>query len=677
MTKNDLYPSFYNPFLIRTSRSIPDEMAVIGAGNIGADIAYFFRTAFPEKKLYCVDVVEDALKKAKERFEGYARKGVEKKKLRTEQVEKILGNIVYTTDYSVLKNCTLVIEAATENVELKKKIFSQLESIVAPDAILTSNTSGIPAEQIFTHLQHPERTAITHFFAPAWYSMGVEVIGWDRADKSTVDFLLWFMATAGKTPVSAKNTFSFLLNRLFETWASEAAWLLDKATSKEIDRVSEEFLGAGPFFVTGVGGGNPLTYASQTRRMAERPAYAPRKILLSVDKWAFNKPGTKVDVDPELADWIRMRFLGAVFSQAFDIADRNIGTSTDLNFGSVIALAYKKGVFDLMVDLGAEKVKEIMKKFDAERPGWPQPTKPVEQYFDFPRDILVDETDGVRILTIRRPQAANALSDHTCNEILSELKKGESDPSVKGFVITGYGMKAFCAGADIGGFVATFDNHEKGQALSRGNSKVLEFIDKMNKPVVAALNGLAMGGGFELAMRCHSLVAMEKAFMQLPEITLGMIPGMGGVVIPYRKWPKAAAKFHAMIGKAERLTVPEAVEIGIVKKTAKSYIELIEAAIAEVNRLQGNVPRIAEGPAEIPEFVVPDAPMAGELPLSKEILGIIGGVINKAAKAKTLAEALEVAYLGAGDISCAADCKEGVNAFLQKRKPQFGKAAAQ
>jgi enoyl-CoA hydratase/carnithine racemase len=174
----------------------------------------------------------------------------------------------------------------------------------------------------------------------------------------------------------------------------------------------------------------------------------------------------------------------------------------------------------------------------------------------------------------------------------------------------------------------------------------------MNKPVVAALNGLAMGGGTELAIRCHSMVAMEKAFLQLPEITLGMIPGMGGVVIPYRKWPQAAAKFHAMIGKAERMTVKEAVEIGIVKKTASSFPDLIDAAIAEVNRLQGNIPRISEGPVEIPPFTVPEAPMAGDLPLSKEILGIIGGVINKAAKAKTLAEALEIAYLGAGDISC-------------------------
>ena len=79
------------------------------------------------------------------------------------------------------------------------------------------------------------------------------------------------------------------------------------------------------------------------------------------------------------------------------------------------------------------------------------------------------------------------------------------------------------------------------------------------------------------------------------------------------------------------------------------------------------------GRLTFPRSLIPDAPMAGDLPLSKEILGIIGGIINKAAKAKTLAEALEIAYVGAGDISCAPDCKEGVNAFLEKRKPQFAK----
>ncbi len=125
--------------------------------------------------------------------------------------------------------------------------------------------------------------------------MGVEVINWEKADPETVNWLLWFFAQAGKAPIAAQDAFSFVLNRLFESWGSETAWMLEKATSKEIDRISEEFLGAGPFGIMT----NPLTFSSQTRRSAERAAYAPSKLLLSVDKWAYNKPGTKVDVAPD------------------------------------------------------------------------------------------------------------------------------------------------------------------------------------------------------------------------------------------------------------------------------------------------------------------------------------------------------------------------------------------
>ena len=279
--------------------------------------------------------------------------------------------------------------------------------------------------------------------------------------------------------------------------------------------------------------------------------------------------------------------------------------------------------------------------------------------------------NGVRIITIRRPQAANSLSGGTCNEIIAELKKGVADPAIKGFVITGYGTKAFCAGADIGGFIATIDDHAAGVELARGNSEVLHYIDRMDKPVVAAVNGLAMGGGVELALRCHSLVADKAAFFQLPEITLGILPGMGGTVVPYRKWPHAAATFHAMIGEAKRLTVQEAEAIGIVAAVTEDYPEMIDAALGEVERLAGKVPRIADAPVNIAPFEVPEQPVAGKLPLSKEALSIVARVINQAAAADSLEAALEINYQGSGDISCIEASKEGVNAFLEKRKPAF------
>jgi enoyl-CoA hydratase/carnithine racemase len=448
---------------------------------------------------------------------------------------------------------------------------------------------------------------------------------------------------------------------------------LDHATTYQVDAVTEEFVGAGPFFVLDMSGGNPITYESQTRRTAERACYAPPPLLLSVNKWNINKPGTPVDMPLDVKEWIRDRMLGLVFSQCFDIADRGIGTKSDLNFGSIIGLGFKKGVFDIMADLGDSEVSRIVTNFNKERPGFPQPKGPISSYTDFPRDILVDTKEGVRIITIRRPQAANALGLGTCDEILAELKKGDQDPSVKGFVITGYGTKAFCAGADIGGFIATFDNREAGVALARGNSQVLHYIDKMSKPVVAAVNGLAMGGGVELAIRCHAMVADKGAFFQLPEITLGILPGMGGAVIPYRKWPHASATFNEMIGQNKRLTVQEAGELGMIAKITDNYPDMIEAAIDQVNALVGNVPSISEGPVKITEFVVPEQPMAGKLALSKEALGIVARVVNEAAAADSLEAALEINYQGSGDISCIAASKEGVSAFLQKRKPDFSR----
>ncbi len=673
MAKKALYPSFTNPYLIEPDRPIPDEVAVIGAGHIGPDIAYYLRTGLTDKKLYMVDVVEAQLGKAKERFKGYADKAVQKKKMTPDTAEKILGNIVYTTDYNDIKNCGLVIEAATENLELKRKIFQMLEEITSPDTILTSNTSGIPANEIFSGMKHPERATITHFFAPAWRSLPVEVINWEGASSKTLDYLLWFFANTGKVPMMTANVFSFLLNRIFETWCSEAVFLIDRATSQQVDHVAEEFVSSGPFFVLNFTGGNPLIHISQSRRTGESTCYKPSLALLSVDTWKVNKPGTKVDVLNDLKKWIQKRLLGAIFSQCFDITDNSIGTRSDLNLGTVIGLGFKKGVFEVMADMGSQAVKDIMQGFTAERPGFPIPKYDIDSYINFPRDILVDDINDIRVITIRRPQAANTLCKSTCDEILSELKRGEGDASVKGIIITGYGTKAFCAGADISVLLPTIGNAPAGSALSRKYGSIVEYINEMNKPVVAAVNGFAVGGGCELALGCHSIVADKKAFFQLPEITLGIFPGMGGVVIPYRKWPKANDKFNAMSSQAERLSSVDAEKLGIVTKITDGYMGMIRAAIDEVNRLADRVPRIPDRVTEMPVFIPPAEPKSGGMPLSREAIGIMADVIIGAAKAESFKDAMEVSYMYSGRISCMDAIKEGVSAFMEKRKPVFVK----
>ena len=668
-----LYPSSFNPLFTKPTRSVPKEIAIIGAGTIGPDIGYYLKSAMPGIKLYFVDVVEGPLSMAKKRISTYVQKAVDRRKMKEDQAQAILDNIIYTMDYTQITNCDLVIEAATENIPLKQKIVDSVENIVGEDTIITSNTSSIPADRLFLKMKRPERTTITHFFAPAWRSLPVEVITWERANQEVIDYLSWVFATTGKAPIITDNAICFMLDRIFDNWCNEAAYLLDHASASQIDSVVEEFVFAGPFFVLNMANGNPIIIETNTLQMEEGAHYRPATILGSVDKWLTHRPGTKLDVPEDIRNTIRDRMLGILFSQSFDIVDRGIGTMTDLNFGCQIALGFKKGPLDIMRDIGEAEVSRIMKRFEDKRPDFPQAKKSFSTYQDFNRYLLVDEMEGVKIITIRRPQAMNAISDEINNEILKVLKENIDDPAVTGFVITGYGNAAFSAGADIGKFPATLGNKDAAAQYAKDCADVQLFMDKMEKPIVAAINGMALGGGLEIAIRCHSMVSTRNAFFQFPEITLGILPGIGGCIVPYRKWPQGAHIFNEMLCLARRLTVKEALDIGMVASISDNYSDMIKEAVKEVHNISGNITRISEGTVDIPEMSIPDSPMAGKLPLSKEAISIIVKTVKAGVAADSLREALEIGYQGSAEIACTDAAKEGISAFLEKRKPEFKK----
>ncbi len=671
--KKELYATSFNPLLVKPARPLPEEIAVIGAGTIGPDIAYYLKSALPGIKLYLVDVVEEPLKNAEKRLSGYAKKAVDKKKMKEDKAKAVLENIIYTMDYDQIKNCDLVIEAATESIPLKQKIFDSVEKTVSEGTIITSNTSSIPADRIFSRMKKPERTTITHFFAPAWRSLPVEVITWQGASQDTIDYLCWFFASTGKAPIMTDNAICFMLDRIFDNWCNEAVFLLESASASQVDKVVEEFVFAGPFFVLNMANGNPIIIETNTLQMEEGPHYRPAPVLSSVDRWLTHRPGAKIEVPGDIKDTIRDRMLGIFFSQSFDIIDRGIGTKEDLNFGCQIALGFRKGPLDVMQDLGEAEVSRIMKKFKEERPGFPQAKESFSFYQDFKRHVLVDEMDGVIIITIRRPQAMNALSDDITNEILAVLKENMDNPSVKGFVITGYGNAAFSAGADIGKFPKMLGDSDASVQYAKDCAGVQLFMDQMDKPIVAAINGMALGGGLEVAIRCHSLIATKNALLQFPEITLGILPGIGGCIVPYRRWPEGAALFNEMICLGRPIKAKEAADIGMVTRIVDDYSELIKAAVEEVKNLQGKVKRIPDAKVDIPEITIPDEPMAGKQPLSKEAVSIALKTVKDGAAADSFAEALEIGYKGFGEIACTDAAKEGISAFLEKRKPEFKK----
>lgn len=672
-TEKKLYPTALNPLLIQPRRSLPAEVAIIGAGTIGPDIGYYVKSALPGIKLHLVDVAEKALQSAEKRLQGYAAKAVDKRKMKQEQADAVMENIFYTQDYDRIAGCDLVIEAATESIPLKEKIFQMIEERVSEETIITSNTSSIPADRIFGSMKRPERATVTHFFAPAWRSLPVEVIRWEKADDQVVDDLFWFFAATGKAPIITDNAICFVLDRIFDNWCNEAAYLLEHATASQIDKVAEEFVFAGPFFVLNMANGNPIIVETNTLQMEEGEHYRPASILNSVDRWNTHRPGSKVEVPDDLRGLIRDRLLGIFFSQSFDIIDRGIGTEADLNFGCQIALGFRKGPFDVMREIGEAEVNRIMERFVSERPGFPTAKAPLADYQAFRRFVLVDEVDGVKVITIRRPQAMNALTPEITDEIRAVLQAGEEDPKVKGFVITGYGTGAFSAGADIGKFPEYLGDFDALYGYTKEWARTQLYMDGMSKPVVAAVNGMALGGGLELAIRCHGIVALNKTMFQFPEITLGILPGIGGCIVPYRRWPAGAAQFHDMLLSGKPLFAPAAHEAGMVSTLAEDYGSLIQAAVKEVETLKDNLPGIPDGRVEIPPVEVPDNPMSGKLPLSKEAVSITAETIEEGCKAETFAEALEAGYKGFARTGCTDAGKEGISAFLEKRKPEFKK----
>ncbi|MFO1375659.1 MAG: 3-hydroxyacyl-CoA dehydrogenase NAD-binding domain-containing protein [Steroidobacteraceae bacterium] len=661
---------FSNPLLIRPRRSMPQRIGVIGAGTIGPDIGYYLASEVSHCHLVLLDINPDALPKARARIAGYTEKGVKRGKLSVEKAAQVLGNLTTTTSYEDLRGCDWVLEAATENLDLKRRIFAQAEAVLAPDALITSNTSSLPAERLFRDLRHPGRATVTHFFAPAFQNPIVEVIDWPGLEPEALDDLRWFFAATGKVPMVTADQVCFMLDRIFDNWCNESGHLLAQASAAEIDSVAQAFVHAGPFFVLNLANGNPIIIETNTLQAEEEGAhYRPAPIFSSVERWHTVAPGKSVPVADPVREAVRDRLAGILYSQSMDILDRQIGSAADLELGCRLAFGFRQGPAALMRDAGAAEVDRVLARLRSERPGMPGRCRALDVYTQFARDILVDDVDGVRVITLRRPEALNALHDDLNDEILAAIQEAESNPRIIGFVITGYGPRAFSAGADIGRFPQLLGDARAAAEYARACSRVLVHLDRMRKPVVAALNGMALGGGLELAMRAHGIVAVRGANLQFPEITLGIVPGIGAMVVPYRRWPQAAATLHDMLRLGRRITTDTAAGLGMIDACVEPA-DLLPRAMTLVRELAGQPRESMDGPVQLPELPQLDAAGAR---LSAAVLGIMDRAIFSAAATTSLEAALEVGYQAFGESACTAAAREGIDAFHSARAPDFSR----
>ena len=253
-------------------------------------------------------------------------------------------------------------------------------------------------------------------------------------------------------------------------------------------------------------------------------------------------------------------------------------------------------------------------------------------------NLLLADADGIRTITINRPDQLNALNRATIAELDQALNEAEADKSVRVLIITGSGPKAFVAGADIKEF-AHF-SIEEGKGLSAdGQKKLFDHVENMSKPVIAAVNGFALGGGLELAMSCHIRVASDSARMGLPEVSLGVIPGYGGTQRLARLVGKGKAM--EMIFTAGMIKADEALQWGLVN---------------QVTAPEDLLPKCAQ----LATLIMKNSPTALAAAIRAVNAGFEPGVNGMQREIEEF-----------GKCFGTTDFKEGTSAFMEKRKANF------
>ncbi len=253
-------------------------------------------------------------------------------------------------------------------------------------------------------------------------------------------------------------------------------------------------------------------------------------------------------------------------------------------------------------------------------------------------NISVKKDEDIILITINRPSKLNALNRATIKELHEAFDKAEDDEDVRVIILTGSGEKAFVAGADISEF-ADFNVKEGAKLAKKGQEILFDFIENLSTPVIAAVNGFALGGGLELAMACHFRIASDNAKMGLPEVSLGVIPGYGGT----QRLPQLVGKGKAMemIMTAGMITAEEALHFGLV-----NYVVTQDELLPLAEKIAGKITR--------------NSPSA-----------ISAAIKAVNANFKDGVNGFKIEIEEFGKCFGTEDFEEGTTAFLEKRKANF------
>jgi len=672
------------------------KIGVIGAGNMGSGIAQ--KIAQEGVQVVLVDTEYRFVEKGLENIKKTLSEGVTRKLFSEEQTKNILNHIKGTTNKDEVKDADFVIEAIFEDIDVKKELFRYLDEICEDKTILASNTSSFSISELASTTNRADRFVGLHFFYHPAKNRLLEIIPGNNTSEKTINSAKILSTIIGKTAIKVTDSPGFAVNRFFVPWLNEATRILEEdiANIPTIDDTAKKIfrIPMGPFELMNITG-IPIAYHS-TVSLGEnicdfyKFSNCLKKQFEGKQQWDLTG-----EIDDTNIKVIEDRLLGAVFTVACTLATEGVSDIEDIDRGAKIGLRWQKGPFEMMNHYGIERSYEIVAKFIEKYPELKIPTILKKQYeskkpwsFSY---VDLEIKAGIAKILINRPEAMNAINEEVVSQLDKQFTKAHTDPKVKAIVLEGAG-KAFVAGADIQYFIKKIKENKIDDIckFTRYGHMVLNKIDASIKPVIAKLNGLALGGGAEIALTADNIIATEKGSIGFPETGIGIYPGLGGTQRTTHNIGKELAKYLIFTGKI--LDAKTAESIGLV-----DYIfppDKIDSKISELVASNKIIKKSIKKDTELPEnfqkirkyftdnnlkTLLSGGDDLNELgkKISKTIsykapiaIKLANKIIDEGSKL-SLNEGLELELAHLSEIFSTKDALEGLNSVIMRRRPTF------
>ena len=624
----------------------PARVAVLGGGNMSSGIAQACAQAGFSVKVRDVD--DAALARGKELIGKMLAGAIERKKMTPARRDEVLGRITFSTDLAAtVRDASLVIEAVFEDPGVKRSLFAEISPEVGRDAVVVTNTSSLSVTELAEGFPNPARFAGLHFFYPAQVNKLLEIIAGAATERATMVELVRFAYLIRKVPIETADRAGFCVNRFFVPYHNDATRMAEEnvASLATIEEAGRELFGAtlGPFELMNVTG-IPIAFHSETSLYrAFGPAYAPSRLLESQFRANQAWRWKETEVDPTRKAAVRERFLGLTIGIATRLVEEGVASPEATDRGATVGLRRRFGPFAQLSSVGVPEGLRLVEQYAQRWPGNFPVSKELKDRAtrgdrSWPlRYVRVERKGSVAWVLLDRPEALNALNSDLLDQVDSAFRSLEQEHGVRAVVFAG-SSPVFAAGADIAEMERK--NLAEGVAFGFHGQRVADRIERFPAPVIAFVEGFALGGGLELALAADFILAAEGSLLGLPEVTVGIHSGMGGSTRLTRLIGRAKTKLLGYTGVP--VTAEEAYSMGFVAR-------VLPAATAR------------EEVARIAETIASRAPLGVQW---------VKRVIDRGMDA-SLESALYLEGESAGHTFATEDRLEGMRAFLEKRKPEF------